>query len=179
MKRNQTRENNPNWKGGKTKHTHGYILVSAPEHPRSHNGYVFEHILVVEKREGRFIREDEVIHHENGIKNDNRSENLILTNFKKHGELHAIQKFGPPRKCKRCGAETRQKVFCSFECTKQSKKILWPNNFLDISKGKSVRQISKEIGINHVSIYYKLKNLRDMGELNPRSPDRQSGALTC
>ena len=41
-------ENNPNWRGGRFK-SHGYVRVSAPNHPRAFaNGYVLEHILVWE-----------------------------------------------------------------------------------------------------------------------------------
>src|ERR1700683_1211967 len=38
-----------NWKGGRTRHKAGYVMVRAPDHPRAASGpYVFEHILVVE-----------------------------------------------------------------------------------------------------------------------------------
>ena len=71
---------NSNWKGGKTKHTRGYVMVKYPNHPRSegNNGYVFEHILVMENHIGRNISRDETVHHKNGIKGDNRAENLEL-----------------------------------------------------------------------------------------------------
>jgi HNH endonuclease len=54
-------------------------MLKAPKHPRaSRTGYVFEHILVIEQRLGRFLHEDESVHHLNGVRDDNREENLEL-----------------------------------------------------------------------------------------------------
>lgn len=71
---------NGNWKGGKTKHKSGYVLIRKPEHPRakSNSGYVFEHILVIENSIGRYLLPGENVHHLNGIRDDNRIENLEL-----------------------------------------------------------------------------------------------------
>jgi len=63
----------------KTRTSHGYILIFQPNHPRAHiNGYVYEHILIIEASIGRHIKRDEQIHHINKIKDDNRIENLLL-----------------------------------------------------------------------------------------------------
>lgn len=65
--------NNPHWKGGSTRHRKGYIYLWHPE-----RGYVFAHILVMEEKLGRRLFPNENVHHKNGVKDDNRPENLEL-----------------------------------------------------------------------------------------------------
>jgi len=73
------------WKEGKTKDALGYIRAYKPNHPFSYkNGHILEHRLVMEKKLGRYLKPYEFIHHLNGIKDDNRLENLVLTNKNNH-----------------------------------------------------------------------------------------------
>lgn len=107
---NAKQKDSPSWKGGKVKNNYGYVKVMVPDHPRADSsGYVLEHILVVEKRIGRFLVGSEEVHHENEIKFDNRDENLIFcTDRKYHNLLHmqrrALIACGHPswRKCRFC-----------------------------------------------------------------------------
>ena len=79
-----TGKNHPRWKGGRIITKAGYIKLKAPDHPRNHLGYVFEHILVWEKANGKPLPEGHIIHHLNGIPSDNRLKNLVALPNKKH-----------------------------------------------------------------------------------------------
>ena len=76
----QKGECNPNWRGGKYYNKKGYIMIRCSNHPRANaqGGYVFEHILVMEDTLERYLESGENVHHKNGIKDDNRPENLEL-----------------------------------------------------------------------------------------------------
>ena len=72
-------EGNPHWKGGRARHIQGYSLVYKPEHPRCQShGYILEHRYMMEEELGRPLAKGEIVHHINGIKDDNRIENLEL-----------------------------------------------------------------------------------------------------
>jgi len=73
-------------KGGKKNTLFGYVMTQAPDdHPfatrkgkTSKIRYIFEHRLNMEKRIGRYLMPNEMVHHKNGIRDDNRDENLEL-----------------------------------------------------------------------------------------------------
>jgi hypothetical protein len=56
----------------------GYVMVRVGEHPRAHRGWVREHVVVLERALGRHLYPGEEVHHRNGVKHDNRPENLEL-----------------------------------------------------------------------------------------------------
>ena len=70
-------KNNNRWKGGET-YSEGYRYVLDPQkqHLRGLSRYSLEHRLVVEQSLGRQLEKDEIVHHLNGIRTDNRIENL-------------------------------------------------------------------------------------------------------
>lgn len=73
------------WKGGRIRDKHGYVLVHLPAHPdRNSSGYVREHRLVMERKLGRRLRPQEVVHHVDNDPANNREDNLEL--FASNGE---------------------------------------------------------------------------------------------
>lgn len=90
--------------GGHEKETKGYIFVYIPEHPRaSKTGYVGKHTLVMEREIGRYLEPNEVVHHVNHIRWDNRIANLRLMTVREHMQLHGEEraKPKPPKKPRR------------------------------------------------------------------------------
>lgn len=100
----------------------GYIVVRKPSHPRADKGFVPEHIIVYEDYYKVCILPWVAVHHINGVKTDNRSENLALITYQEHGKIHSpIKDLG--QICGECGnndvkrsgftEQGKQKFFCN------------------------------------------------------------------
>lgn len=56
----------------------GYVQIRTESGNGSKGKYTYEHRLVMQEMIGRPLIKGETVHHKNGIKNDNRPENLEL-----------------------------------------------------------------------------------------------------
>ena len=69
--------------------SNGYMLVKCSNHPRADKrGWVKRYWLIVEKKLGRYISSNEIVHHINGIKDDDRIKNLQVMSQAEHMRLH-------------------------------------------------------------------------------------------
>ena len=78
----------------------GYVLLYKPDWKTARkDNYVLEHRYVIEKKLGRSLKKSEIVHHKNGIRDDNRLSNLEMMTIKKH------YKGSSPIICPHCGKE--------------------------------------------------------------------------
>ena len=97
LPKKQEGENHAHWLGGVTR-SHGYknvnVWLLTPAERTLFASmllkgkYVLEHRLVMARKLGRPLRRDETVHHINGIKADNREENLCLVSVSEHANEH-------------------------------------------------------------------------------------------
>jgi hypothetical protein len=66
----------------------GYLYISF------RGKYFPHHRFVVEQALGRSLKENEQVHHKNGIRDDNRVENLQIMDLVEHAKLSAMQRWG-------------------------------------------------------------------------------------
>ena len=85
----QVMDKNPNWKGGRTHLSTGYVTLRFPNGV----GDRLEHVVIAEQKYGRHVAPGEVVHHLNMNKSDNRPENLFICTLAVHNKIHhAYQK---------------------------------------------------------------------------------------
>ena len=96
------------WKGGRKLDNSGYVRILMPDHPNAYkewrNGklvgrYVAEHRYVMSQILGRPLDKFDIVHHINGIKTDNRRENL--QHLRSDSAEHHIG--AHPTICPKCG----------------------------------------------------------------------------
>ena len=144
------RELGYNWNGGVKRTSKGYNVVLTDE------GYIMEHRLVMEKHLGRKMREDEVAHHINGIKTDNRIENLQLMTHGEHTTLHCT---GSKRT-----AATKEKISVATKRRFADKRNHPSYKNVDMSaaialhqRGMTIQRICDMMGITRKTYYNKLE----------------------
>jgi ribosomal protein L37E len=156
----------------------GYRLVYKPDHPKAMKsanwlGYVYEHIFIMEKDLGRSIRDDEIVHHLDGDRANNRIENLLVVSADQHSKIHAWMNSGAPicesyrmnrvnsvnpsfkqpKLCGICGhtLQNKQKQFCSEGCYRnKQRKVEWPSKerLQRLLSENSVVSVGKLFGVS-------------------------------
>lgn len=77
-------EGHHQWRGGRwTTKEKGYVYLTLPG-----NTHRAEHVLIAEQVLGRRLKKNEVVHHINADKMDNRNDNLLICDKGYHQRLH-------------------------------------------------------------------------------------------
>lgn len=113
--------------------------------------WILEHRQLMERHIGRKLDTREHVHHKNGVKDDNRLENLEVLSVEDHALLHAPSKFHSkwvPKTCEFCDEEFEKRLsevrktkdsYCSRVCYLEG--VFWnaiPKTF-HLEKGQKVR----------------------------------------
>ncbi len=116
---NNTREKNPNWQGGRTTTSHGYVLVKVEKgHHLAHaTGYAYEHRLVVEQKLGRRLKPSELVHHKDEVRDNNDPANLEVEESIAHHKAEHRTTEG-----RRLPGEDNPLIICACGCGEELNK---------------------------------------------------------
>lgn len=111
----------PNYKGGFIeKRGYKWICVKGQR--------IYEHRFIMEKYLNRKLTSNEIIHHINKIRSDNRMENLELIDRVNHSSKYPQPKLKSIfYSCKKCGSKfvdlkSKERLYCSKKCMYQWNK---------------------------------------------------------
>lgn len=81
----------PGFKGYRTINSCGYVLIFKPDHVGAFpSGYVLEHRYKMSKKLKRKLKKNEVVHHIDGNRQNNKLENLLLMTKSQHIKFHMM-----------------------------------------------------------------------------------------
>lgn len=159
----------------------GYVRVYCPQHPFANTwGYVYEHRILVEQRLGRLLQKDEHVHHRNGIRWDNRDDNLQVLSPSEHAKVASQNDFtesdllfgvgSPPVKlkkhskpCLKCGKEflpkRQSQKYCCGECAKKCTNWPTPEELEKLAWQIPTTEIAARLGVSDKAVDKHMKKL--------------------
>ena len=149
--------------------TLGYKYFIDKDHPLSNKqGKVYHHRHVASVKVGRWLSDNEVVHHIDENKLNNKSNNLEIMSRSEHGKHHAPKMIVITSKCKYCKKDFKlskscksRRKYCSYKCArKDSEKIKWPPTtwLKRIVKEYNYSHLSRKLGVSDNAIRKRIKN---------------------
>jgi hypothetical protein len=176
-------ERNPNWRGGRSVASNGYVLirVGRSHHLADVRGYAYEHRVVAEEKFQRRLMPGEQVHHKDENKENNHPDNLEILSVSEHRFEHRTIEAG-----KKLPHEPNDTINCECGCGESFTKYdssNRPRRFISghnpkppspnvdaivrcLSDGPLHRlEISKRTGINQTIVGTNLSILKKLGSL--------------
>ena len=138
-----------------------YVDLFLPQHHLTRsNGYVYEHLVMVEQILGRKLLPEEVVHHKDRNRSNNSPDNLMV--FKTNADHSRFHKTGiaikegdvyfSPKQinyCIDCGKEVECKTIRCAKCHSKNRRKNFPSKeeLSKLIKNKSFVQIGKDYGV--------------------------------
>ena len=136
----------------------GYIILCIHEHPNSDKaGYIFEHRIMVEMDKGDILDKRFDVHHKNGVKHDNRIENLEIISHSEHTILHNLGTSQSPETRKKISLKAKKRL--SVKQRHPSYKDVDNQLAMLVKKGMGATSISKKLGLSRKTVYNKINYL--------------------
>jgi len=144
-----------------------YIVPAPQDHPnKMSNGYIYEHILIAEEKLGRYLTDEETVHHLDNDGFNNSPDNLLI--FASNAEHTAYHKGRPyyldengiahvsiGKRCSSCGKVISNDAEFCRDCYKLQRHIVeWPNReeLKLLVREKSFIKIGKMYGVSDNAI---------------------------
>ena len=104
-----TMENSPFFKNGRRIDSNGYVIVLVG--PKK---IEYEHRVIMENHINRKLEGNEIVHHKNGNRADNRIENLAIMGKRDHDRYHTIERHKTEPRFGGIGKEAEQGESCQI-----------------------------------------------------------------
>lgn len=157
-----------------------YAYEMCKGHPRADkDGFVYTHILVAEKKIGRFLTGDECVHHVDLNKRNNATENIMVFKTQRDhalyhrgypakldGDVYVVEDTRARRICPVCG-KTAANKYCSQNCVHEAQKRFDVPVELLIKEveASSIFAASKKYGVSWHAINKRLQRAKKNGSL--------------